>query len=518
MSQHFDVAVVGMQLSGLVTAALLAKRGRRVLVVDHGENTLTYQRQGFKLPLVPTVVPAFDGAPHVQQVHRELGVAPGLRSAHLRPLEPGFQAVLPQQRIAVSSRREVLLTELRLAFPDLSPALEKFFGGLDDIDKELSAFLGRALEVSPGGGWWQRLRFGALLRRNKHLATPFEQQDLLAGIPPQHPLRDLLFGPLAFFGHLGADNPSTFHAVRLLARYFGGVVAADDNLDGLHHTVVRAARDAGAYFREGALVERIGVRGRRLCDLMVEDDRHGTTADFFVANTVTPFHDLLSSDQRHPKFVLENQSVDPVGCLLVLNVVVHKQVIPLGMGEVLFILNGRRRLRGEDPRDPPLLLRRYPTAGDPAAKDADAGDEDREVLSVACPVRRADVATSPERFAHVKRQMKARLARVIPFLDRFVTDTSLPVETSGWDLREDGAPRRVDPWLLHPIYEPAQRPLLGVAARSVRTYYKNLAHCGRDVLPGLGIEGEYITGLTAANTLCHWAGKAWQTPEVLTNP
>ena len=37
----------------------------------------------------------------------------------------------------------------------------------------------------------------------------------------EHPLRELLFAPLHFFGHLGNRLPSTLHAVRLIAQYYG---------------------------------------------------------------------------------------------------------------------------------------------------------------------------------------------------------------------------------------------------------------------------------------------------------
>ena len=49
-----------------------------------------------------------------------------------------------------------------------------------------------------------------------------------------------------------------------------------------------------------------------------------------------------------------------------------------------------------------------------------------------------------------------------------------------------------------------------IVGRNLRTQYKNLLHVGRDVLPGLGVEGEYLTGQAAAMQLKKLAKRKWQ--------
>ena len=53
------------------------------------------------------------------------------------------------------------------------------------------------------------------------------------------------------------------------------------------------------------------------------------------------------------------------------------------------------------------------------------------------------------------------------------------------------------------------KPILGVFSRPVQTYFQNMAHCGRDVVPAFGLEGEYITAWAAASWLQKRAGRAW---------
>jgi phytoene dehydrogenase-like protein len=184
------------------------------------------------------------------------------------------------------------------------------------------------------------------------------------------------------------------------------------------------------------------------------------------------------------------------------------------MAHAAFLLNGRRRIRADDPVDPPLFLQRFP------AQRAEQGhgrnkqpatDDEHEVLSIACPVRVSEVEHTPARINALRAQIIGRVRRVVPFLDDYLTDVSMPIDTQSWDADADSsATRRVNPWRLHPIYEAATRPFLGIAARPVGTYFKNLVHCGQDVVPGLGLEGEYIAGTRAALRLQEMAGRAWR--------
>lgn len=516
MAQHFDVAVVGTQISGIIAAALIAKKGRRVLLVDHGENTAYYRRKGMVLPLMPSLVPSLETSPPVQRIHEALGLGPDFRAAS-RVMKPAFQAVMPGHRIDIPADREDLIKELAREFPLQKELLQRFFAQLYKINDDIDVALSNNLPL-PSTRWRHRLKTKRDIARLAELDAPFETHALMDGIPEGHPVRELLLGPLAFFGHLWSEAPSTMHAVRLIARYFEGSVTFKEGVNGLSKLLLGAAERAGVEIRRSAVVRTVECEGRRLLHLELEEDRHTYTADFFISNTLDQLAEFIPADRRLSRFTVESQAIQPVGSLLAINLVVHERVIPKGMAEALFLLNGRRLGREqEEAADPPLFVRRYPaqrstpspTRGADAQPDA-KNEDDQEVVSLACPVRVSDVTHSPERFASLRKQMIARTSRLIPFLDEFLVDTSLPVETASWDLEDEATVRRVDPWRLHPIYETAKRPLLGIAARGPHTAYKNLVHCGHDVAPGLGLEGDYIAGLAAAEAVVEMAGRKWK--------
>jgi phytoene dehydrogenase-like protein len=511
LNQHYDVVVVGTRTSGIIAAALLAKRGRRVLLVDHGESTTTYRHQGLDLPLVPHLLPSLEHAPHAQRVHDELALGPTLR-AQMVPLQVAFQAVLPNHRIDIRQSPAALATELQRELGMPEAPLQLFLQRLFALDAELTEFL-RQMPPLPPSSLWERLTSHRLMAQARRFCGPFDQDPLFAQMPADHPLRLLTRGPLPFFGNLWTEAPSTFQAVRLLAGYFRGATALPGGVDGLNTLLLQAARYAGVTFRRGAVVRGISVQRRRLVELELEDERYTQTGQFFIDNTHAAFAELLPAKARSPRYIAQSQAVAPVGGLMVVNLIVRPEVIPCGMAHALFLLNGRQQARGDAELDPPLLLQRSPAQGPAASRSAaEPGQEPLQVLSVACPVRVADVAHSPERLDGLKKQMLGRVGRVVPFLESHLAGISLPSDTASWELQTQGAApsRRVDTWRLNPLYELAEPPLLGVAGRPVGTALANLVHCGPDVVPGLGLEGEYIAGLGAVARLEKMAGRAWR--------
>ena len=71
-TNHYDLIVVGADVAGLVAAALVARRGKRVLVLPHGPADGSYRLQARVLPLETAPV-VHATCPPVERVLAELG-------------------------------------------------------------------------------------------------------------------------------------------------------------------------------------------------------------------------------------------------------------------------------------------------------------------------------------------------------------------------------------------------------------------------------------------------------------
>jgi flavin-dependent dehydrogenase len=77
-TNHYDLIVLGADVAGLVAAALVARRGKRVLVLPHGPVEGVYRLAGRVLPY--EVAPVVHlGTPPCERVLHELGLVQQMR-------------------------------------------------------------------------------------------------------------------------------------------------------------------------------------------------------------------------------------------------------------------------------------------------------------------------------------------------------------------------------------------------------------------------------------------------------
>ena len=112
----YDVAFIGAGISGLYAAALLAKAGKKVIVVDPGEKAggAAAERviDRFRFIAGPNIGYGFEAGGPAQAFCTGLGLSPDQFPAASR-----FQVALPDRRITVSPNVQETLAELRREFP-----------------------------------------------------------------------------------------------------------------------------------------------------------------------------------------------------------------------------------------------------------------------------------------------------------------------------------------------------------------------------------------------------------------
>src|SRR5262252_10364314 len=121
-TNFYDVVVCGGELTGLVAAALLGRRGFRVLLLGHDGDRPSFEAGGHVLARGPALLPPADAAP-LARVLKELNCIQIVRR-RAPALAPGFQVALPRNRFDVTSADEPLGRELAREFGAARPAIE----------------------------------------------------------------------------------------------------------------------------------------------------------------------------------------------------------------------------------------------------------------------------------------------------------------------------------------------------------------------------------------------------------
>ena len=160
----YDVAVVGAGLGGLVAAALLSRKGKKVVLLEPSEEiggTLAvFQAQGFRFSTGTTLTFGFERGGALERLYSELGLA---HSASV--LSPCYQVALPDRRINIYAENSETIDELRREFPREIDAVARFFRDIRKVSERIArnGFLARLLRYRSANGFIKKYHFSVEL-------------------------------------------------------------------------------------------------------------------------------------------------------------------------------------------------------------------------------------------------------------------------------------------------------------------------------------------------------------------
>jgi phytoene dehydrogenase-like protein len=488
----YDVCVVGSQLGGVVAGALLARRGFRVLHVAHDDPGFHYVDHGYVLPLGPAVIPSPRHLPSAEAVLAELGLATDVSRA-LAPSDPDLQILLPRHRVDLFREPALLRTELRREWPREAEPLEAAFAGLASLF-DFAGFFLRAAPPLPPDGFVERHAVRKALKvaasapgapsRRVDEARPFE------GFHDHELVRSIVTGH-RFLTYLDGA-PSPLSLVRLLGGAFRGTNRLPGGLGTLREMVRRRIAESRGELRGGpgepALASALELEGGRVAAVRLSDspDAHVARA-FVVATDAARFLALLPADVREGRAGQALRRVRVARQLLTVNLVVRETALPPALGDNVLAL--READRG-DGLDNAVLLQVLPARRD-TRKGAEKGPHADVVADerVVCASGFVPAGEPRPALEGAATRIREAVADAIPFFERHLVAESAPVLAAG--AGSDHPPE-------HPLHVSEREDPLGVTGLPVRGPWKNLFFAGREVIPGLGVEGEFYAGIQAA--------------------
>lgn len=488
-TNFYDVIVCGAELAGVVTAALLGRRGLRVLLVGHDGQRPAFEAGGYLLSRGPALLPSPD-APAVARVLKELSLVQVMRR-RAPALAPGFQVALPRHRFDVGADDAALRQELAREWPGERAILEDGVGRLAAISALLDPLLATEMTLPPDGFWERRelARFESLLPRAGH--------DPLAPLDARHPFRVAVAAP-AVLGSGFGFGPNDVGVVTL-ARAFDQARRGLHRLEGgqaaLWSLFLEKIETFSGERREKVLPVEIVQRRGKAIGLRVRprDETIGCHTLVWAGPAAGVLPLLGEGPSRKARDAA--QALRPVCYRYTLALLVRPEALPEGMApRVFFIADPGRALLEENA----LCV----TVGQPAAREPD-----RVPLWVECLVPAPAVEAGPGHLAALRGRVRDQLSRLLPFFDRHLVVLASPHD--GLPPEIPGEPPRPSA-KLPPV--PAQPMPAVYSAEQTRQFdasgighdalgIKNLFVVGRENLPGLGLEGELVAAWGLARLL-----------------
>lgn len=489
-ASFYDVVVVGIRFGPLLSAALLARRGFRVLVVGQGHRPPTYETRGMLLPRAPSAFLAAH-SPMARRVLSELALQTTFRR-HAHATDPSLQIALPDHRLDLTVDPAGLDREIEREFPEVKRPVEDFHRLAERAGAQFDRLLERDL-VWPPETFFERREFA---RASAH--QPFDRsgngRDPLGEFPADHPFRAVVRAPVAFATAEDPDQSNFLAAVRLYGAWLRGAANLDGGYEWLERTLIERIETHSGTVQPRDRVERILLRRGAPRAVRLAGSGEEIRCSFVISGCDLPeLLQLLPDRQPFEELYEKRGEPQPRYFRYTVNIVMNAEGMPEGMGRnVLVVRDPRRAMQGDNA----------------VHVEAPPPDEQgRRLLCLQALLPRHAVEEGNRYLETARERLLAAVAPLVPFLGRHVILVDSPHDGRPiQDMAERTVIEPEAPWDRGPstmpiVYGYPLKTALGLGAMPVRTPIKRLLLCNEQVVPGLGDEGLFLAAWSAARVV-----------------
>jgi all-trans-retinol 13,14-reductase len=295
--EKWDAVVIGSGIGGLAAAALLARVGRRVAVLERhyvaGGFTHTFERKGYQWDV---------GIHYVGEMHRKNSVlrkvcdaVSGGRLSWAPMPEVYDRAVfVDEDREEIydfAAGRENLKARLKAYFPAEAGAIDGYFGLVDEVARAARGyFMEKALPPLPAAV------AAPFLRRRFLKLSDRTTWDVLSSLTKNQKLIGVLTAQYGDYGLPPRRSSFAIHAI-VARHYFEGGSYPVGGAERIAETVIPAIEEAGGQVLVKAEVQEILIENGRVTGVrMANGDRIETGLVISDAGVFNTFGKLLPPD------------------------------------------------------------------------------------------------------------------------------------------------------------------------------------------------------------------------------
>lgn len=449
----YDAIVLGGQLGGALAAGLLAKRGLTTLYVPHDGLGEGYAHQGQRLPHAPFLVPPIKSVAAFDEALTELGlqqqVSRALKSVPLQLLEA-------DRWFELSHDEKHRGPELARAMGSQAEAFDEQVRKAQSAGDASDAFFAAKLEFPPEG-FFGRWKFKRQVPRFSGLSheTPLDTTGLLSRLA-------------RFVTHV--EQPSTLTRARTLGRALQGPCLYEGGREGLWTQLAERARELGAdVLGPDEQIERVVFEGGLPGIRLVRGDTTYRAGIVLAAVDLDVLTRLVPENQR--KAAAKAPASQANKGLVTFHLSLPEAALPRGLGRLALL-------------DAPKL-----EGGVALLETLPGPSADQRILSVTLEAPLGLRAGGEPAVKALLAQVHVALERVMPFTRPHVTHESSP-----WFDAQHVVAGRGEP---HPLFQCPADSWFGVTGLRTVSPWKRVFFAGRQVLPGLGFEGEVLAAQRA---------------------
>ena len=478
----YDTIVIGNDLSSLVAAAVVSHHGKKTALLSEGDAKHVYSDFGYTFNIDPSPLSGF-GPNHIcSRLLEDLGI-PVAADSGLQLLNPGLQIILSDHRVDCFPRRKEFLGDME----------REFSGHVDEIRKLYSS----VLKIS--GLVHQRImekpysypsKFNEFLSLLKDIPVIQKERYSLSkrfkSIAKNHSLTRVFEAASAILSNTINRRQSPFtipsaYALSMLLRGLYHHVGGNETLVGLLKSAFEAS---GGHLVNNCSVMRINVGKEIDVDVSISETLSQIPGRYLIASTKwEKLRSLLLSSRKMSRMERRLMMVRAEYYPFTLHMGILERCIPERMATYVALIIDKDKPVMDDN----LVFIEISPSG--CKERAPAG---KRALSATIFLKESPLVLTNDDLKEVSQFIFCALEKFLPFLrenlDFHNIGTSIELSRKCQELVNQKYTIRPDSYF-------------GISGISTKTPVRNVFVTGGMLWPGLGFEGEILSGLNTANLL-----------------
>lgn len=498
LADHYDAICAGSGLSSYLCAALLARAGKTVLVVDDEDQALprVHRARSIYDPDLG-VVGGLHGTGALMRSLAELEIHQD--ESLFRSQDALVQVLTPEYRVMFPADPEMAQHEIARELREARPSASRFFETLYRAGTGVPSFIEDACSPSQGSGAenrsWKKFwgpHFRVFSRRH-----PIALRRVIGatGAEECERLGAAILGAVSYTDPMNLGAEQCFRALSLpfqgQALFIGGVEALKSRL-------AKIIVAAGGHVKRDARIESLISESRKITGALLSSYEGIVRAEILIMSSrLRRLYSTLPADIQDPSLVRSLGRVLPNSWRFTLSLAVNRSVLPSGSTRSMaYVGSGRFPLL----EDNFLRIQVLPDELYPESVD---GETVTLLVTALVPYRASTLD-----YGYLRRlggKMMQVLTEVMPFLEENVVGVYPDIRSGEDELRALYPFRSLD-WLpenLLMYYVRGHRAVQDFWGPSWTTPHSNLYFAGRSIWPSLGVYGEALVARKVYEDIVH---------------
>jgi phytoene dehydrogenase-like protein len=476
----YDTIVIGNDFSSLIAALVAAHSGKRTALLSEGHIPDFHTESGYTFNIDPFPWTGSNPGGLLRRLLSEIdtNLVDQLR---IQPLYPDFQVILPEHRVDLYSKIELLSHELKREFAIDSEKTINFYESIIQKRKVITSLIQETPYVHPGT-FQDYLDYifhvPVFLWNRKGLSSNLKSVE-------NNPLLKRIFdAEILLLSNLCPDGTAPLSSAYILSFLLNGFYYYSG---GKHHLIEELKKKftelGGIIFGECSIL-RLNIKEEIKADILVDKEAFVINSSNVIISTKwEQFKEVIIKDKRFSKLANKYTHVEKLYFPFTVHMGLCDKGLPEQMAEyVMIISDGNESLADGNLVFLETSLR----------EDTGRAPSGKRAMSATILLNESPLSLSNEDLKAISKNILIKIEDFLPFFTEsfeFMNiDSSINISRKYQEV-------------INQKYTTRKNSILGISPLSNKTPVENVFLTGGMLFAGLGFDGEVISGLNAANMI-----------------